>query len=127
MSQPDPIPLPPANTPEPPEPSPPEDPPPMLDVHPAHHAATTWRDFFVHIATIVLGLIIAVGLEQTVEFFHHRHQIAETRELLRNEREVNKQTFARETKSFRIVTVELQNNLQVLAYLQYHPGTPDEK
>jgi hypothetical protein len=99
----------------------------MLDVHPAHHAATTWRDFFVHIATIVLGLIIAVGLEQTVEFFHHRHQIAETRELLRNEREVNKQTFARETKSFRIVTVELQNNLQVLAYLQYHPGTPDEK
>ena len=99
----------------------------MLDVHPPHHAATTWRDFFVHIATIVLGLIIAVGLEQTVEFFHHRHQIAETRELLRNEREVNKQTFARETKSFRIVTVELQNNLQVLAYLQYHPGTPDEK
>jgi hypothetical protein len=23
----------------------------MLDVHPAHHAAGTWRDFFVHIAT----------------------------------------------------------------------------
>ena len=24
----------------------------MLDVHPAHHAASTWRDFFIHIATI---------------------------------------------------------------------------
>jgi hypothetical protein len=46
----------------------------MLEVHPAHHAANTWRDFFVHIATIVIGLLIAVGLEQTVEFFHHRHQ-----------------------------------------------------
>jgi hypothetical protein len=22
----------------------------MLDIHPAHHAATTWRDFFIHIA-----------------------------------------------------------------------------
>ena len=43
-----------------------------LDVHPAHHAATTWRDFFIHIATIVLGLLIAVGLEQRVEHFHHR-------------------------------------------------------
>jgi hypothetical protein len=47
----------------------------MLDVHPPHEAAHTWRDFFIHIATIVVGLCIAVGLEQTVEFFHHRHQL----------------------------------------------------
>ena len=52
----------------------------MLDVHPAHHAATTWRDFFIHIATIVIGLIIAVGLEQTVEAVHHYRQRAELRE-----------------------------------------------
>jgi hypothetical protein len=99
----------------------------MLDVHPPHHAANTWRDFFIHIITIVIGLLIAVGLEQTVEFFHHRHQIAETRELLRNEREDNRQALIRATKSFRVVSVELQNNLQVLTYLQQHPGTPDEK
>jgi hypothetical protein len=99
----------------------------MLDVHPAHHAAGTWREFFVHIATIVLGLLIAIGLEQTVEYFHHRHQVAETRELLRNEREDNKQAFTRATKSFRVTSVELQNNLEVLAYLKQHPGTPDEK
>jgi hypothetical protein len=30
----------------------------MLDVHPPHHAATTWRDSFVHIATIVIGLLV---------------------------------------------------------------------
>jgi len=47
----------------------------MLDVHPAHHAASSWRDFFIHIATIVLGLLIAIGLEQTVEAIHHRHQL----------------------------------------------------
>jgi hypothetical protein len=52
----------------------------MIDIHPAPHAAHTWRDFFIHIATIVLGLLIAVGLEQTVEFFHHRHQLYELRE-----------------------------------------------
>jgi hypothetical protein len=51
----------------------------MLDVHPAHHAASTWRDFFIHIATIVLGLLIAVGLEQTVEYIHHRHQLKKAR------------------------------------------------
>jgi hypothetical protein len=52
----------------------------MLDVHPAHHAASTWRDFFIHIATIVLGLLIAVCLEQTVEYFHHQHQLHDVRQ-----------------------------------------------
>jgi hypothetical protein len=53
---------------------------PMLDVHPAHHAASTWREFFIHIATIVIGLLIAVGLEQTVEYFHHQHQLHDVRQ-----------------------------------------------
>ena len=46
----------------------------MLDVHPPHEAAHSWRDFFIHIATICVGLLIAVGLEQTVEAIHRSHQ-----------------------------------------------------
>jgi hypothetical protein len=46
----------------------------MLDVHPPHQAAHTWRDFFIHIATICIGLLIAIGLEQCVEALHHHHQ-----------------------------------------------------
>ena len=57
----------------------------MLDVHPPHHAANTWRDFFIHIATIVVGLLIAVGLEQTVEYFHHNHQRRELIESLNSD------------------------------------------
>jgi hypothetical protein len=57
----------------------------MLDVHPPHHAANTWRDFFIHIATIVLGLLIAVGLEQTVEYFHRGHQRHQLEDDLRSE------------------------------------------
>lgn len=45
----------------------------MLDVHPPEHAAHSWRDFFIHIATIVVGLLIAIGLEQSVEWMHERH------------------------------------------------------
>jgi hypothetical protein len=59
----------------------------MLDVHPPHHAASTWRDFFIHIATIVVGLLIAVGLEQTVERIHHSHERSELRETLHRESE----------------------------------------
>jgi hypothetical protein len=45
----------------------------MLGVHAPHNPAHTWRDFSVHIATIVLGLLIAIGLEQSVETVHNRH------------------------------------------------------
>ena len=99
----------------------------MLDVHPAHHAASSWKEFFVHIATIVLGLLIAVGLEQTVEYFHHRREVAEVRKELQGEREANKDSFTSETTNWRWETAELENNLMVLDYLQKHPGTPDEK
>ena len=54
----------------------------MLDVHPLHAAAHLWKDFLVHIATISVGLLIAIGLEQTVEWLHHRHQLREVREQL---------------------------------------------
>ena len=50
----------------------------MLDVH-MPHATHTWKDFFVHIATITVGLIIAVGLEQTVGAIHHLHRAHELR------------------------------------------------
>jgi len=99
----------------------------MLDVHPAHHAASSWKEFFIHIATIVLGLLIAIALEQTVEYFHHRREISEVREELRGEREANKNFFKTETTNWRWETAELENNLMVLDYLEKHPGTPDEK
>jgi hypothetical protein len=46
----------------------------MLDVHPRHERLRSWKDFLVHIATICVGLLIALGLEQTVEAVHHHHQ-----------------------------------------------------
>jgi hypothetical protein len=99
----------------------------MLDVHPPHHAVTTWQDFFIHIATIVVGLLIAIGLEQTVEYFHHRVEIKETRVALLREKEENRKRFAVNTTSFRWEAAELKNNLRVLTFLQQHPGTAEEK
>jgi hypothetical protein len=56
---------------------------PMLDVHPPHESIHTWKSFFIHIATIVIGLFIAVGIEQTVEMFHHRHVREQLEEQMR--------------------------------------------
>ena len=51
----------------------------MIDIHPPHPSDHTWKDFFIHIGTIAVGILIAIGLEQTVELFHQRHQRTELR------------------------------------------------
>jgi hypothetical protein len=84
----------------------------VLDVHPPHHAASTWRDFLIHIATIVIGLFIAVGLEQTVEAIHHRQQRHELEERLIEEFRANlqKDEFAfRTLGDMRAYAVELKS------------------
>jgi hypothetical protein len=45
-----------------------------MDVHPPDHPVITWKQFFVHMAIVVLGLLIAIGLEQSVEWLYRRHQ-----------------------------------------------------
>jgi hypothetical protein len=48
--------------------------PPMLDVHPPHEPIHSWKEYLLHMSTIVLGLLIAISLEQSVEWLHHLHQ-----------------------------------------------------
>ncbi|HEY1769684.1 MAG TPA: hypothetical protein VGG02_05460 [Chthoniobacterales bacterium] len=63
----------------------------MLEVHPPHERVHSWAQFLVHIAAIVIGLIIAVSLEQTVEFFHHRHQREELEAALQRDGRANRE------------------------------------
>jgi len=96
----------------------------MIDIHPAHHAATTWRDFFIHIATIVLGLLIAISLEQTVEYFHHRHQAAEAHQALIEERRSNETSNDFNIFATRRHQQDLQRDLTILHALRAHQPLP---
>src|SRR5277367_4646181 len=58
---------------------------PMLDVHPPHETIHTWREYLLHMSTIVLGLLIAIGLEQSVEAVHRARERKELRESLQRE------------------------------------------
>ena len=97
---------------------------PMLDVHAPHDAVRTWKDFFIHIAAIAVGLLIAIGLEQTVEYFHHRHQVAEMRRSLAEERRMNEVIFTSACNEFRRYAPILLGSLQTLTYVRTHPGAP---
>ncbi len=49
----------------------------MREVHPMHEPPVTWRGFLVHIATIVVGLFIAVCIDKTVEAIHQHFERSE--------------------------------------------------
>jgi hypothetical protein len=97
---------------------------PVIDIHDAHQAASTWKDFFIHIATIVFGLLIAVGLEQLVEHIHHRIELTDARKALAIERKINIVRFSVENDEFHRFVPILQNNLALFVYLRQHPGKP---
>jgi hypothetical protein len=60
-----------------------------MDVHAPHEPLHTWRDFWIHLGTITIGLLIAISLEQSVEALHHLHQRHQLQEDLRAEGERN--------------------------------------
>ena len=86
----------------------------MIDIHPPHHAATTWRDFFIHIATIVLGLLIAIGLEQTVELVHRHREEREARANIREEIATNIDITQRDLKQLSLIRQKLAGDYDVL-------------
>ena len=61
----------------------------MLDVHPPHEPVLGWRDFVVHLLTITVGLLIALGLEAAVEAMHHHELATQARENIEHELERN--------------------------------------
>src|SRR6185437_5895299 len=106
-----------------PQPDPSRTEPAMIDIHPPHQGVMTRREVLTHLAIVVAGILIAIGLEQAVEFFHHRHQVAETMGALKEERQQNIKRFAHGTAAFHAQTIRYQTNLAVLLYIKAHPAS----
>jgi hypothetical protein len=98
----------------------------LIDVHPPHHALNGWREFMLHMLTIVLGLLIAIGLEQSVEYFHHQHELREFREGLRQDCEKSLKDDEEFRDSFLGYNLWLATRMdQVHLALSTHAVVPD--
>jgi hypothetical protein len=85
-----------------------------MEVHPPEHGIHSWRDFLVHMGTITLGLLIALGLEASAEALHHHHQVNEARERIHRELEENRQTIAKDRDVLQKTWTQMQTNVKVL-------------
>ena len=89
-----------------------------MEVHPPEHSIHNWRDFFVHIGTITIGLLIALGLEGLVEFYHHRELVHTARRDLRNEMLSNSKVLDGDERDLTFVHNSLLQDLTTLRALQ---------
>ena len=96
-----------------------------MDVHPAHHAPRTWREFFLHLVTITIGLFIALTLQAGVESLHHRHLVREARENLRREIQINREHYAENVQTLEKDRRQLARDIDQLRDLR--SGKPIEK
>jgi hypothetical protein len=96
-----------------------------VDVHPAHHAPRSWRDFFLELLMITIGLFIALTLQAGVESLHHRHLVSEARENLRREIQINRTRFAENVLNLEKNRRQLARDIDQLQDL--HSGKPIDK
>jgi hypothetical protein len=90
----------------------------QLEVHPPHQSIHTWRDFFVHLLTITVGLFIALSLESTVEWLNHRHLVREARASIQLEIEQNRKLAAADLTNVRQDQERMEKNIQQLTSLR---------
>ena len=88
----------------------------MLDVHAPHSSLHGWSDFLIHLATITIGLLIALGLEGSVEWMHHRHLVHEAEASLRSEIERSSKDINSAIQDVHQRQAELKHDITVFNY-----------
>jgi hypothetical protein len=97
----------------------------VLDVHAPHHPIGGWKDFFVHLVTITVGLLIAVGIEGCVERHREHTLVQEARETMREEIQHNSDEMTGTLVSVKKQRATMEKNIETLTRIQENPGNKD--
>jgi hypothetical protein len=87
----------------------------------------SWRDFFIHLATITKGLLIALSLEGCVEFWHHRDLVHEAEASMQIEIEANARELQRALDDVRKEQDFLKQDIAVMKKIIANPKVPNNE
>lgn len=93
----------------------------MLDIHLPHGKLIGIKEFFLHLFTITIGLLIALSLEGWVEFEHHRHLAHQAEDGLRAEIANNVHEADRQRQMIKDGQKKLETTQKTLAEMRAHP------
>jgi hypothetical protein len=91
-----------------------------VDVHPPQHPILSVKEFMVHLLAITIGLLIALGLEGSVEWLHHRHLANDARENIVQEVRANQADVVRQLSALPAEEKRLDEILSLVDDEQHH-------
>jgi len=99
----------------------------VLDVHAPHEPIFGWRDFFIHLATITIGLLIALSLEGCVELWHHRSLVHEAEASMQIEIDANARELQGALNDVRREQDLLKKDIGVMKKIIAQPKVPNNE
>ena len=91
-----------------------------MDVHIPHRPIHSFKEFMVHLLAITIGLLIALGLESSVEWLHHRHLARDARENISQEIRANQQDVVRQLNALPAEEKRLDEILSLVDDVQHN-------
>ena len=86
-----------------------------------------WRDFFLHLTTITIGLLIALSLEGLVEWQHRRHLVRDAEASLHAEIKGNAGNIDSVLADLHKRQATLKHDVYVLNYIAVNGKYPEDK
>jgi hypothetical protein len=99
----------------------------VLEVHPPNEPVHGWRDFLIHLATITIGLLIALSLEGCIEFWHHRSLVHEAEASMQIEIESNARQLQGALDDVRKEQDFLKKDIAVMKKIIANPKVPNNE
>ena len=92
-----------------------------MDVHAPHEPIHGVKDFFLHLLTISVGLLIAVGIEGCVELHREHKLVREARETMHEEIEHNSKSMDDAVKTLEKQNAAIAKNIETLTRIEENP------
>jgi hypothetical protein len=99
----------------------------VLEVHPPNEPVHGWRDFLIHLATITIGLLIALSLEGCVELWHHRSLVHEAEASMQIEIDANARELQNALADVRKEQDFLKKDVAVMKKILANPKVPNNE
>jgi hypothetical protein len=86
----------------------------MLEAHAPHEPIHSWKGFFISIGAIAIGLLLALGLQQTAEAIHQGHERVQLERAIHATLELDVQLYARNAAQLRRLNAHLSELLEAI-------------
>jgi hypothetical protein len=94
-----------------------------MDIHPSQGPIRSFKDFVLHLLTVIIGILIALSLEGLLEWHHHRSLVQEARSNLASEIRENRQHLTKGLDSAPDAEQRLKATIEAIDNYRKNPTT----